>query len=98
MLQLHAIRSYKEHQTHAFAFHCSWNETLMLFAASFYITWLFFATIYYVICYVHGDLEPGLMNVQNETHTVCVLEIENFGKYIAIALMMIFLKQDQRNL
>ena len=64
----------------------------MLFAASFYITWLFFALVYYVICYVHGDLDPGKMNMQTENFTVCVLEIENFGKYIAIALMMIFLK------
>ena len=32
-------------------------ESLVLFAASFYITWVLFAAVYYVICYANGDFE-----------------------------------------
>ena len=32
-------------------------ESLVLFAASFYISWVLFAAVYYVICYAHGDFE-----------------------------------------
>ena len=39
-------------------FYFSWIGTLLLFSLSFFVSWLFFGTCYYVICYVHGDLEP----------------------------------------
>ena len=37
----------------------SWMQSLLLFAASFYISWLLFAIIYYVISYVHGDFDSA---------------------------------------
>ena len=51
-------------------------ESLVLFAASFYISWVFFAAVYYVICYANGDFEYDKFG----NHTFCVLEIENFGE------------------
>ncbi len=50
-----------------------------MFAASFYVTWLFYAILYYVICLVHGDFEPeNLEKMANGEFTPCVLEMENF--------------------
>jgi hypothetical protein len=37
----------------------TWSESLFMFMGSFYLTWLLFALVYYVICYVHGDLEEA---------------------------------------
>ena len=51
-------------------------ESLVLFAASFYITWVLFAAVYYVICYAHGDFDTD----KDANHKDCVLEIENFGE------------------
>ena len=51
-------------------------ESLVLFAASFYISWVLFAAVYYVICYANGDFEYDKFG----NHTYCVLEIENFGE------------------
>ena len=34
-----------------------WRYTLLAFAASFFMSWLVFAVIWYIICYVHGDFE-----------------------------------------
>ena len=63
---------------------CSWIETLLLFATSFYFTWLFFAVIYYIICYSHGDLE--LKSDNNVTQTPCVLELTDFASSFLFSL------------
>jgi len=55
-------------------------SSLLLFAASFYISWLLFAIIYYIICHVHGDFEPEVIGGGNSSHPVCVLEIYDFGE------------------
>jgi hypothetical protein len=56
-------------------------ESLVLFAASFYISWVLFAAVYYVICYAHGDFEyEDVATAKSANHTFCVLEIENFGE------------------
>ena len=40
-----------------------WTYMVSLFAASFYISWLMFAVLYFIVCYLHGDLLPGRQNV-----------------------------------
>ena len=60
----------------------SWIETLLLFATSFYLTWLIFALIYYIICYQHGDLADNL----EEGWKPCVLEIEDFASCFLFSL------------
>ncbi|KAH8381520.1 hypothetical protein KR093_007438 [Drosophila rubida] len=59
-----------------------WRWTLLVFAASFVISWAFFALIWWTIAYAHNDLEyihlrttqPDL--IANMTHTVCVTEVK----------------------
>ena len=56
-------------------------ESLVLFAASFYISWVLFAAVYYVICYAHGDFEyEDVDTAKAANHAFCILEIENFGE------------------
>ncbi|XP_017144160.1 G protein-activated inward rectifier potassium channel 3 isoform X1 [Drosophila miranda] len=60
-----------------------WRWTLLVFAASFVISWAFFGFIWWIIAYAHNDLEyinlrdkqPDL--VANMTHTVCVTEVKS---------------------
>ncbi|XP_023036542.1 G protein-activated inward rectifier potassium channel 3 isoform X2 [Drosophila willistoni] len=60
-----------------------WRWTLLVFAASFVISWAFFAFIWWIIAYAHNDLEyinlsetqPEL--VANMTHTVCVTQVKS---------------------
>ena len=35
----------------------SWSYCVLMFASSFYGSWVFFAIIYYSISYAHGDLD-----------------------------------------
>lgn len=34
-----------------------WRWTGLVFFASFYVTWTFFAIVFWIICYLHGDLD-----------------------------------------
>jgi len=52
----------------------SWSWTLFSFAASFYISWLAFAAIWYLVVYTHGDLADN----KPDNHTVCVDNIVDF--------------------
>ncbi|XP_017017543.1 G protein-activated inward rectifier potassium channel 4 isoform X4 [Drosophila kikkawai] len=60
-----------------------WRWTLLVFAASFVISWAFFGFIWWIIAYAHNDLDyiirenksPEL--VANETHTVCVTQVKS---------------------
>jgi len=52
----------------------SWSWTLFSFAASFYISWLAFAVIWYLVVYAHGDLADN----KPDNHTVCVDNIVDF--------------------
>lgn len=36
-----------------------WRWTLLAFALSFILSWLFFAVIWWLIAFTHGDLEPN---------------------------------------
>ncbi len=61
---------------------------MLLFALSFYFTWLGFAAIYYLICYVHGDLEEANLpaNQSESGWSPCVLEIEDFASCFLFSL------------
>ncbi|XP_030369726.1 G protein-activated inward rectifier potassium channel 3 isoform X2 [Scaptodrosophila lebanonensis] len=60
-----------------------WRWTLLVFAASFVISWAFFGFIWWTIAFAHNDLEYiKLRNTQpelivNMTHTVCVTEVSS---------------------
>lgn len=69
-------------------------DTLLIFAASFYFTWLFYAVIYYLICWHHGDLLPeNIANMQsdNVTWSPCVLLMYDFASAFLFSLVTIFL-------
>jgi potassium inwardly-rectifying channel subfamily J len=36
-----------------------WRWIFLYFAASFFVSWLFFAVIWYLVMLVHGDFIPG---------------------------------------
>lgn len=57
-----------------------WRWTLLVFAASFLLSWLGFAVIWWLIFFTHGDLEVGhLPQYQDEARwTPCVLNIYDF--------------------
>ena len=59
----------------------SWNYCVLLFAASFFGSWMFFAVIYYMIAYLHGDLQ------QIDSDWIpCILEIDGFSAAFLFSL------------
>jgi len=57
-----------------------WRYTLVLFAASFFISWTIFAGLWHTIFWAHGDLLPEhLPALQGQNKwTPCVFEIHDF--------------------
>ncbi|KAH8356378.1 hypothetical protein KR084_009173 [Drosophila pseudotakahashii] len=57
-----------------------WRWTLLAFALSFILSWLFFALIWWLIVYTHGDLEePHMPDNQEESGWApCVSAIDGF--------------------
>jgi len=57
-----------------------WRYTLLAFIASFFLSWLAFAAIWYLICWAHGDFEEDhLPDKQGESGwTPCVLATYDF--------------------
>ena len=43
----------------------------------FVVTWLVFASYYFLLCFLHGDLDPQLMG-DNSTWTPCVENVNSF--------------------
>ena len=74
----------------------SWSYCVLMFTASFYLSWLLFAIIYYIIGVAHGDFEnygktvscPGDPMVQdNSTETCpCILEVHDFASCFLFSL------------
>ncbi|KAE8621455.1 hypothetical protein XENTR_v10004837 [Xenopus tropicalis] len=51
-----------------------WRYKLTLFAATFFLTWCFFGVIYFVVAFIHGD-----MNIEPlSNHTPCVMNVDSF--------------------
>uniref|UniRef100_A0A0K2U9Y5 ATPsensitive inward rectifier potassium channel 12like [Bombyx mori] n=1 Tax=Lepeophtheirus salmonis TaxID=72036 RepID=A0A0K2U9Y5_LEPSM len=67
-----------------------WTMTLLLFALSFYITWVTFATIYYFISWIHGDLLPdnlpGGEKQRGGEWKPCILEMLDFASAFLFSL------------
>jgi len=53
----------------------AWSWTFFSFAVSFFASWLFFATIWYLIIYTHGDLTE---QIKEPGHEVCVTDVQSF--------------------
>ena len=60
----------------------SWSVIFLGFAASFFMSWLLFAVIWYLVAFVHGDLADDLP----EGHTVCVENIKDFTSCFLFSL------------
>ena len=75
--------------THVIFCTLRWLETLLMFAASFYVTWMIFAALYYLICWYHGDLLPEhLPGKQEESNwKPCVFEMEDFASAFLFSLV-----------
>ena len=58
-----------------------WRYVLLIFTASFFLSWLAFAVFWWIIMYYRGDFEPDhLPNKQEENgYQPCVLAIYNFA-------------------
>ena len=52
----------------------SWSVIFMGFAASFFLSWLVFAVVWYLVAFVHGDLVED----KPKEHVVCVDNIKDF--------------------
>ncbi|XP_074070102.1 ATP-sensitive inward rectifier potassium channel 15 [Macrotis lagotis] len=48
-----------------------WRYKLSLFAATFVVTWFLFGVIYFVIAFIHGDLE------QSPNQTACITKVNS---------------------
>ncbi|KAF7265765.1 hypothetical protein GWI33_020845 [Rhynchophorus ferrugineus] len=57
-----------------------WRWTIQFLALEFFGSWIFFAFIWWLIAFVHGDLQPEHLPPQQPTSgwTPCVLEIYGF--------------------
>ena len=75
----------------------SWSYCVLMFTASFYLSWLLFAIIYYIIGVAHGDFEnygktvscPGdpMVDKNNATETCpCILEVHDFASCFLFSL------------
>ncbi|XP_065161797.1 G protein-activated inward rectifier potassium channel 3-like isoform X2 [Atheta coriaria] len=53
-----------------------WRWTLLVFSMNFLLSWLAFAVVWYLICYLHDDLNPA--NIDNDEWTPCVTGIRSF--------------------
>ncbi|XP_067005931.1 ATP-sensitive inward rectifier potassium channel 12 isoform X2 [Anabrus simplex] len=54
-----------------------WRWTLLVFALSFILSWLGFATIWWLIAFTHGDLEES--HLEDEDWKPCVVALHNFA-------------------
>ena len=62
----------------------SWSICVILFTASFYISWMVFALTYYAICYLHEDLDTT--NLMSNNWKPCINEIDSFTSAFLFSL------------
>ena len=60
----------------------SWSVIFLGFAASFFLSWLLFAVVWYLVAYVHGDMADD----KPDDHTVCVDNIKDFTSCFLFSL------------
>jgi len=61
-----------------------WRYLVLIFAASFYLSWMLFAVVYYFICLFHGDFDPEINTVQG--YMPCIKEIDGFAASFLFSL------------
>ena len=63
----------------------SWNYCVLMFTTSFYGSWLIFGSLYFMICYTHGDLlEENL--AKGSGWVPCIKEIDGFASCFLFSL------------
>jgi len=60
----------------------SWMKCILMFALSFYGSWVIFGVIYYIISLCHGDLDE----TKAEGHIPCILEAHDFTSCFLFSL------------
>ena len=60
----------------------SWSYCVLMFTASFYLSWLLFAIIYYIISLAHGDFDPD----PPPDKTACILAVQDFSSCFLFSL------------
>ena len=60
----------------------SWSYCVLMFTASFYLSWCLFAIIYYIISTVHGDFET----LDDPNRKPCILEVYDFSSCFLFSL------------
>jgi len=63
----------------------SWTYCVLLFAASFYGSWLVFGILYYFIAYAHGDLDVE-HSTQPKDWMPCILMVDSFSSAFLFSL------------
>jgi len=63
----------------------SWSWTIFCFSASFFVSWLLFAIIWYLIALGHGDFDPENLK-EGSDHVVCVGEVHDFTEAFLFSL------------
>ncbi len=61
-----------------------WRYNVLVFALGFLISWMIFATTWYGIAFLHGDLDPVNMNHVN--YTSCVSGLHGFAGAILFSI------------
>ena len=59
----------------------SWSYCVLMFASSFYGSWLLFAILYYSISYIHGDLEEE--NFSQADWIPCINQIGTWQEIVS---------------
>jgi len=61
-----------------------WRWNLLLFSAAFIFSWVGFASVYYVISFMHGDF--SLLNTTNDTEEWCIRGLDQNKKFVSMFL------------
>ncbi len=61
-----------------------WRYNLLVFAFGFLASWIIFASIWYFISYIHGDLDVN--NLADANYTACVSGIKTFASAILFSI------------
>merc|ERR1712013_614596 len=57
----------------------SWTYCVLMFTTSFYGSWLLFGCLYFMICYLHGDLLEENLQESGNDWVPCIKEIDGFA-------------------
>lgn len=59
-----------------------WRYNILVFLLGFFMSWMFFAMVWYFISYYHGDLDAK----DNKNHTSCISGIHGFAGAILFSI------------